>query len=335
MKMNKINILIIAAAAASLCFSCVRPDSSGLNDGNKRYFDSWMQINHPDAVKEGAGVYIIDETAGSGKSLGDAADNPYVYISYTTKDLEGTITASSDAAVAKQLGSYDRTMYYGPVVRLRSVTAFSAGQEMVLSPMRVGGTRTAAIPGWLESVDRYKTEQEYLDNVSGTDCIYTVTLHDVISDIAKWQIDSISRYMARNFQSPQDSLIYGLYYIQTVPPTDTASFDSDAKVYVNYTGSLLNGQVFDTSDKNTAKDAGLYSASKDYEPLEVTFKSDYTEISDLVKGFAYCVSKMRKGEKGTCIFYSGLGYEATASNDGRIPAYSPLRFDIEMLGTSK
>ena len=66
--MNKLNILLIAAAAASLCTSCFRSESSGLNDGNKRYFDAWMKINHPDAMREGMGIYILDETAGSGAS---------------------------------------------------------------------------------------------------------------------------------------------------------------------------------------------------------------------------------------------------------------------------
>ena len=331
--MNKLKILLIAAAAASLCTSCFRSESSGLNDGNKRYFDAWMKINHPDALREGMGIYILDETTGSGASIGKAEDYPFAYVTYTSSDLDGNILETTEADIAKQVGTYSDANYYGPVVKLRSLTGFTAGQEMVLTPMRVGGSRKAVIPGWFDTAYRYETEQEYLDKVTGDDCIYSVTLHEVIKDLAVWQIDSISRYLTHQYSHPVDSVKYGFYYIQTVPPTDTVSFSSGTKVYVNYTGSLLNGKVFDTSDANTAKDAGLYSASKTYEPLGITLNSDYKEITDVIEGFALCVSKMKKGEKGTCVFYSDIGYKG--ESQGSIPAFSPLRFDIEMLGTTK
>jgi len=331
--MNKLNILLTTVAAASICVSCVKSESSGLNDANKRYFDAWMKINHPDAVREGSGIYILDETIGSGASVGDAEDYPYAYITYTSSDLDGNIEETTDADVAKQIGTYDSSNYYGPVVKLRSVTGFTAGQEMVLSPMYIGGTRKAVIPGWFDSVNRYDTEQDYLDKVTGDDCIYTVTVHEVIKDISQWQIDSIATYLERQYSHPVDSVKYGFYYVQTQAPTDTSSFESGAKVYVNYTGSLLNGKVFDTSDANTAKDADIYSSGKTYEPLEVTLNDDYKEMDGVIEGLALCVSRMKKGEKGTCVFYSGIGYQGEAKSS--IPAFSPLQFEIEMLGTEK
>ena len=141
-------------------------------------------------------------------------------------------------------------------------------------------------------------------------------------------------------QLVQSGEVYGFYYIQTQAPSDTTTIDRDATVYINYTGMLLNGDVFDTSISEVAKDAGIYSSSKSYTPMTVTLNEDYEEITtttssgstgSLVKGFSYCVSLMKTGEKGTCIFYSDLGYEASAQD--KIPAYSPLRFDIEMIGT--
>ena len=40
---------------------------------------------------------------------------------------------------------------------------------------------------------------------------------------------------------------------------------------------------------------------------------------------------MRAGEKGICIFYSGLGYGIKGGGT-TIPAISPLIFEIHMLG---
>ena len=331
--MGKLRIFLYAAAAACLIASCAKSETTGVNDANKRYFDAWLKINHPDAVRDGLGIYIIDETVGTGKEAGSAEDYPYALVSYTTTDLEGTVSETTEAKVAQQIGTYDATKYYGPVIRLRNSTAMTAGQEMTLNPMRVGGTRKAVIPGWFNTTTtRATTEDGYLENVTGDNVILTLTLHDVIKDLSEWQIDSISSYLAHNYPSPVDSTKYGFYYIQTKAPDDTTPFASEAKVYVNYTGRLLNGTVFDSSDEKTMKDAGLHKAGKTYSPLSVTMKEDYTEIEEVIPGFALCVSNMKKGEKGTCIFYSELGYKGSAQSN--IPAYSPLRFDVEMLGTS-
>ena len=337
--MNRLSILICAAAAAILPASCAKNETSGVNDANKRYLESWMKINHPGAVKDGLGIYILDETSGSGIAAGKAEDFPYAYITYTSRDLEGNILETTDADVAKQLGSFDERNYYGPVVLLRNSTAMTPGQEMIIDPMRVGGSRMAVIPGWLNNPNyRYETEEDYLKNVTGEDNILSVKLHDVIPDIAQWQIDSICRYMIHNFKYPVDSLKYGFYYYQVLPPSDTTSFASGDNVYINYTGRLLNGKAFDSTNEKTAKDAGIYSAGSAYEPLQITIASEYTDYSitnssssgGFVDGFSYCLSLMRTGEKGVCIFYSDIGYKGSAKSS--IPAFSPLMFEIEMIG---
>ena len=337
--MKRLYIIILAASAAVLLASCAKNETTGANDAGKRYLEAWIKINHPDAKKSGLGIYILDETAGSGLEAGDPEDFPYALVSYTATDLEGNILESTEESVAKQLGTYDpANNHYGPVVRLRNSTALTAGQEMVLNTMRVGGTRKAVIPGWFNtSTVRYSTEEDYLKNVTGDDSILSVKLHEVISDIDFWQIDSMARYMIRNLHALPDSLKYGFYYIQTQAPSDTNGFDAGTSVYVNYTGRLLDGQVFDSSDEKTAKDAGIYNKNGSYSPMQVTMASEYTDIKTasgsggFVDGFSFCLSKMRTGEKGICIFYSDLGYQGTGS--GMIPGFSPLRFDIEMIGT--
>ena len=329
--MKRILYLTSTVISAVICQSCAKNSDLGPNEANKMFFDSWIQIYHPDARKEGLGIYLLEDKPGNGGALGSENDYPYLYITYTSKDLDGNITETTDAKLAQQIGTYDESHYYGPKVLMRGQYMINAGMEMMLAPMKVGGERTAAIPGWFATTDRYKTEEGYLKKVTGNNAIYTLAVKDAIKDIAKWQVDSIERYIARNFKEKVDSVMYGYYYIQTQEPTDTTSIPKTEEVKVHYTGQLLNGQIFDTSDKDTAKDAHLYSEGKSYSPLSVTLKEDYTEM-DMVKGFSYCVSNMKKGEKGICIFYSALGYEGSGSGE-TIPGYSPLRFDIEMLGT--
>ena len=100
---------------------------------------------------------------------------------------------------------------------------------------------------------------------------------------------------------------------------------------------MLDGHVFDTNVKDSAKFYGIYSASRTYAPSSVTwFGSDgkYSDIklggSSVIDGFAYALSKMHPHEKGTAVFYSGIGYGSSGSGS-TIPAYAPLRFDIEIV----
>lgn len=330
-------IFILASAAIVIFSSCEKPSSYGLNGANKIFIDAWLQVNHPDARKEADGIYVLSETPGTGRSVGSAEDYPYLYLNITRTDLEGNVSQTSDVNLAKQVGTFKENTYIGPSLNLRSELTMVAGLDMMTSSMKVGGIKTALVPGWLNNTGRFKNEKEYMDNVTGTDAIYTVEVVEAIKDITEWQIDSIETYIKRNFHQPADSLKFGFYYIQTQAPSDGTAFDSSDKVNINYTGSLLNGMVFDTTDEIVAKDNGIFSSSKSYKATEVTLNSDYKEIKmgggSTIDGFSYCISRMKTGEKGICIFISDLGYKGNAQ--GMIPAYSPLRFEIEMIGKTE
>lgn len=335
--MKKTLILISVAAAALSLSSCAKHDVLRTNDINKRYLDSWLKIYHPDAVEEADGIYILEETPGTGQSLGNPEDLPYLYLTYTKSDLDGNITETTDAKVAQQIGTYDENSYYGPIVKGRSNLEMTAGQEMMFTSMKVGGTRTVMIPGWFNTTTRHKKAKEYFENETGTDAVFTVTVVDAFKDIRKWQVDSIERYLSHTYKEKVDSVKYGYYYIQTKAPDTDEAFGKTETVYINYTGSLLNGTIFDTTLENRAKDGGLYSKSKTYEPVKITLAEDYKELklegNTTIEGFSYCISQMKKGEKGTVIFFSAYGYDY--KSQGKIPSYSPLRFDVEMIGTEK
>ena len=327
------------AALVAVAGSCAKSSDTGQNYLTKKYFDAWMATNHPGVQKTGLGIYILEDTPGDGDLVSDEDTHPYVYATYTITDLEGNVTSTSSSVLSQQLGSYDPTYYYGDYVLDRSEGAMYAGINSMLSTMRVGGTRTAVVPGWLISTDVYDTEDEYLENCTGTDAIYTLSVHEVFDDVTQWELDSLERYMAHNYPGV-DTVMTGFYYIQLKAPSDTAAFSDDETVYINYTGKLLNGQAFDTTLEDVAKQQGLYSSSTEYAPTYVTWNDDYTEITmgesstEIISGFAKCISMMRKGEVGMAIFHSAFGYESSGSGDS-IPGYSPLIFEIQCLGTEE
>lgn len=335
--MKKISLIITALVLTLMSTGCAKSGSAGKNAAAKNYFDAWMTINHPELSKTGIGIYIMEDEPGTGSSISDIEENPYIYLEYTITDLDGTITSTTYEETAKQLGTYESSSYYGPVVMLRNTSNVTAGAESMLSSMLRGGTRKAIIPGWLETSERYDTEEEYLEKTSGSDAIYKVHIVDAFKDVIKWQTDSIENYLRRNHM-PTDSLENGLYFIQTQAPTDTTSLKSGEKMEINYTGMLLNGKVFDTTIKDAAKDAGIYNASKTYGTSTITLASEYGDVkledNSTIDGFSKAMMHLKEGMKATVIFTSVLGY-GTSSSSSAIPAYSPLRFDLEVVSVER
>lgn len=330
--------ICLAAALAVFAGSCAKVQSTGVNDANKRFFDAWINLHYPNAPQTALGSRIVADTEGTGSLIGSADSHPFIYCRYKVTDLQGNISTYTDEAIAKQLGTYSETGYYGPTIVWRSAGYLSAGVSELFETMRVGGTRTAVVPGWLTSTtstDYYDTAEEYLAKVTGSDVICTLTVEEAIADIVDWEIDSLSRYMARHYPGV-DSTAFGYYYIRTAEPLDTTAFTEGNTVYVNYTGRLLNGKVFDSTIADTTKRYHLYVDGRTYEPSEFTWPSGEEKItfstgSSLVSGFEKCVHAMKAGEKGICIFYSGLGYGMKGGGSS-IPAISPLIFEMHMLG---
>jgi FKBP-type peptidyl-prolyl cis-trans isomerase len=355
--MNMKKTILYLSLAALVLAGCAKDPKKGVNDANKRYIEAWIQVNHPDAVRTGLGAYILEDTPGTGPSVSSADSYPYVRVNYTIRTLDGTVQTTTEEALSKRLGTYtankSKNPYYGPMVWNRSNDNLVAGLEETVSTMSVGGHRTVVLPGWLMGVDantnmslRYKTAEEYLEKVQGgTPVIYELTLTDAFSDVMKWQIDSVGRYLAGQFpgKSVADSTKKGFYYIRTGAPSSEVKFKNDTTIYINYIGRRLDGQVFDTSIADTAKYYGIYSASRTYGACKIGWYSsdqDYTNItmtlpgasssSSVINGFSLGLDQMHPHEKGTAVFISNWGYGVNGSGVS-IPGYSPLRFDFEIV----
>ena len=327
---------------AILAVSCAKSYSLPTNFTSKKLFDAWVQVNAPNSAETELGCRIIEDEPGTGTLVGDPLTHPYVFIEYTVSDLEGNIASTTYETVARRLGTYTDATYFGPVVADR-INADSYGRYTVcpgldeaLSTMRVGGRRKVAVPGWLTGTTRYADPDDYYLNETGSHLMYDVTVKDAVYDLEAYQISEIERYLETHLHKV-DSTIYGYYYIQTKAPKNTEKWGTNDVIYVNYTGRLLNGHVFDTTIKDTAKLYGLYDASKTYEPMYVTsLTGDYKEVtittnsSTAIYGFGYAMTTMHLGEKGTAVFYAALGYGNSAQGTS-IPAYAPLRFDFEIV----
>ena len=340
-------LILVLGIAAALAAGCAKSPKEGPNDAEIRYFESWViaqKAKHPEYLwkETPLGSFILEDTPGNGTLIGDAEATPFVFLRYTVSDLNGNIISSSEEDVAKQIGTYKYVNYYGPRTFYRKTDGLSgclAGEDEIFTGMRVGGSRKVVVPGWLLTSSRYDTKAEYMAKKAQESAIYDITVLDSTTDMGKWQADSIEAYLRR--VHPDASLDttgkYGFYYYQiTPPPEDAAEIGESEKVYLNYTGFLLNGHIFDSTDEYICKDNHLSKTS--YGPVYVNWKKaeEYSSItmgddaSNLVDGFTYALSKMKRGEKGLAVFYSVWGYGING-NEPIIPALSPIAFEIELL----
>lgn len=344
--MKNLHNTILFIAAAAITVGCAKNVSEGVNDAEHRFLNAWLKTHDiSDEQKAGRGIYILNETKGETSTVPVTKDG-YAIVNYRTYNLEGNISDYTDKETAKQLGTYNPTVYYGPKVWLTSDETIRAGILDGIVGMNIGDTKKFIVPSWLMSYKNYSSENEYLAQASeNTTTIYEVTIEDFTNDIKEWEFVQMARKMSETYKpgtTVSDTTSYGYYYMDRgVPVKHEEALPSDTTIYINYTGKLLNGLVFDTSIERVAKDNNLYSSTKTYGPVPVQWAEEYTDItldaSEVISGFSktlWSMKNCRSGAKGMGMFYSELGYGYSGSGYN-IPAYAPLIFEIEFVEAPK
>ncbi|MGV3557357.1 FKBP-type peptidyl-prolyl cis-trans isomerase [Larkinella arboricola] len=164
----------------------------------------------------------------------------------------------------------------------------------------------------------------------GSDIAYTIKVIDIQSmeEFQKAQVElrekqkgvdakTIADYVAKNKLAAQKTAS-GLYYVITQPGAGAQPANGDV-VKVKYTGKLMDGKVFDSSDKQPQTQAGI-----DF-PLGQ---------GAVIPGWEEGIRQLRKGAKGTLIIPSGLAY-GTEGAPGAIPPNSVIMFDVELVDIKK
>ncbi len=131
----------------------------------------------------------------------------------------------------------------------------------------------------------------------------------------------IDDYIAKNNLSGKaQKTENGVYYVVTQPGTGPTPSPGDV-VSVQYTGKLLNGTVFDSSDK-------MQNPQATGQPVQFPIG-----VGQVIPGWDETVTKMHKGEKATLIIPSTMAYGSRPNP--KIPANSVLLFDVELISFQK
>jgi FKBP-type peptidyl-prolyl cis-trans isomerase 2 len=337
-KMNHIlrNFAILPVLAAVLAVSCNKTSGEGANVAIKRQFDAWRAIHYPDAIQQN-GIYIIDDTPGTGLEWNK--NQSVTFLTYTVRDLDGTVSYNTDERWAKQLGEWDQTYYFGPQIMPTGESVSYAGIDAVLSGMRQGGTRTAIVPSWMMTRNRYDSLDKYLETETDVAAmIFSVTFLDQTDDLADYEFRNLRQY-AMTHWNVSDTLSTAPVFFKSFTNFngEPAEMPKDTTVYIDYIGRRVSdGQVFDTTIADTAKFYHIYDPSRTYKPVSVTWGENATDIklsgSSTIDGFAHGLYAMHAGEKASFAFGYSLGYGSTGGSDtNMIPPYSALQFDVELV----
>jgi len=330
------NIFLVFAAAAAVMVSCAKETSESNLEVSKRIFDSWMTVNGYDTITPtSVGIYITEDKPGTGKYV---TDSVYVFVKYSRFNMDGTISSHNQEDLAIQLGTWNKKTRFTPTpwylpnsgLGVRDMLKGTVINDSTnLGGMRVGGTRTAIIPYWLKDPE----SGEEVTASDGSVYIYTITVTDLTKDIVKYQVDSLEQFKKhypRGILANVDSLHYGMYAKTFYAPVTNDTIPEGNSISLRYIGKYLDGKVFDTNMKDTAKFYGLYDESNSYSSMSFSFYKDSTNAvgnNTTVKGFALALTQAKRyGDHVKTFFTSQYGYGITGS--GNIPAYEPLYFDI-------
>jgi FKBP-type peptidyl-prolyl cis-trans isomerase FkpA len=151
--------------------------------------------------------------------------------------------------------------------------------------------------------------------------LFSGCLRDDSEKLKEEEQASLKKYLKNN-NITQQPTASGLYFIPVTDTTVGLSPTIDDVVEFEYTGWLVDGQLFGTTDSATAKEKDIYYESIVYGPVRLI-------LSNAILGLAEGFQLMQEGEIARMILPSDIAYDGNSI--GLIPRYSTLIFDIQLL----
>ena len=179
----------------------------------------------------------------------------------------------------------------------------------------------------------------YYQPGKGMKIYYEISLQDIVTkdEIMQEQANFMAEMQQRQQGEPDAIATYisenninakpnadGLYVI-VKKKGNGPKVAAGKKVAINYTGSLLDGTMFDSSVESDAKRGNIYTSERTYEPLSYTVGQ-----MGLIKGWEDGINGQPEGSILQLIIPSALGYGSRGAGE-MIPPYAPLVFDIEIV----
>lgn len=139
--------------------------------------------------------------------------------------------------------------------------------------------------------------------------------------------ETIKEYLEENNIDAQTTES-GLSYVITKEGTGQSANSGDS-VKVNYVGYVLDGEYFDTSIEEIAKEKGLYNEMRPYGPFTFVLGA-----GQVIKGWDEGIGLLKEGGEATLYIPSPLAYGPRQRSEV-IKANSILVFEVELVEVVK
>lgn len=143
----------------------------------------------------------------------------------------------------------------------------------------------------------------------------------------KEDVATIDQYLEENDIEAQETPSGLRYVIKEEGNGENA--ETGDMVEVSYAGYVLNGEYFDTSYEDIAREKGLYNEQREYKPYGFKLGA-----GTVIKGWDEGLTYLSEGGKATLYVPSPLAYGPRARS-AEIGPNSILVFDVELVGVEK
>lgn len=314
---------LLPAILMFLFASCAREVAENADDIEKRILEAHIIANYHTTIQPTqTGLYVVSTTNGNGKTVSDTSS---LFVKYSVLNLNNEYVSTTDSSIAKVIGTYKDTTYFGPVLYTIGNYSLTKGVEEALVGLKEGARIKFIQPSWL-SVYNF----EGSSRTSSSPVIYDIQVLRVVNDIEKFQYDTLEAFSNKYFNG-LDSLSKG-YYFKSIAEGIGDTLEAGDEVSYWYVVKLLDGFVVDTNIEDTARKYKIYSPYKDYTAasFSVVDSSEVVTSQSLsvIPGVAKAFLQMKHGGKAYTFFSSAWGYGATQKSFG---VYQPLFFYIEVV----
>lgn len=319
--MKFLNKIVCLAVVAVSLFSCAEEKDESERSIHERILGAYVKEEYPNAQVLPSGLVVIETQEGTGKTLNNREAG---YFEYTTRSLSNEVVETTDEQLAREIGTFAHTNYYGPKMFETGYKSTYKGLEEIMVGMKIGGKAKFILPPWLSVTGNNGNRWEEANSL-----IYEIELKEVISVIDTWEADTMRRYAATHY--PGLDTLSSHFYLKKLNNIQHKDTLESATLNVRYIGRLLDGWVFDTNIADTAKKYGIYDPENDYNALEFKWNDDLETMekdNSMVRGFCMALKEMNYGDIAFTMFGSKYGYDYRGKSP--IGPYQPLIFWLEV-----
>lgn len=319
--MKFLNKIVCLAVVAVSLFSCAEEKEESERSIHERILGAYVKEEYPNAQILPSGLVVIETQEGTGKTLNNREAG---YFEYTTRSLSNEVVETTDEQLAREIGTFAHTNYYGPKMFETGYKSTYKGLEEIMVGMKIGGKAKFILPPWLSVTGNNGNRWEESNSL-----IYEIELKEVISVIDTWEADTMRRYAATHY--PGLDTLSSHFYLKKLNNIQHKDTLESATLNVRYIGRLLDGWVFDTNIADTAKKYGIYNPENDYNALEFKWNDDLETMekdNSMVRGFCMALKEMNYGDIAFTMFGSKYGYDYRGKSP--IGPYQPLIFWLEV-----